>query len=241
MTDPALQNASIHDPACIKAGDACPAFLTAHNLSQKQVSYYHQFDYGHYVSWYLLATLGIAMAFYGYGKWAESRRIESSPSSKGIAARSLNKLKAMVRYVSYRRIPGTVSDQIGMPSAGITILILLFTLYCLILSFAVRPYYRAHRGYGSPPLAIRTGLMATALTPWIVALSGKANLITMLTGIGHEKLNVFHRWVARICLGLSVIHTVPFIVAPLKDGGYAALHKQYYSPGGLEVRQCTSI
>lgn len=77
--------------------------------------------------------------------------------------------------------------------------------------------------------------MAVALTPLIFALSGKANLITMLTGVGHEKLNIVHRWVGWITFGLSVAHTIPFIVAPLKDGGYKALHKQYYKPGAFEV------
>lgn len=235
-TDPALRNATVDDPACIKAGDACPAFLAAHQLSQKKVSYYQQYDYGHYVSWYLLATLGAFLFAYGYRKWIERKRhLSPAQSSKGMVNSGEKKTRAMVRYVSYRRMPGKLSDMLGMPTAGITILILLFTLYCFILSFAVRPYYRAHRGYGSPPLAIRTGLMAIALTPWIVALSGKANLITMLTGIGHEKLNVMHRWIGRICLGLSVVHTIPFIVAPLRDGGYAALNKQFYKPGGFEV------
>lgn len=235
-TDPALHNASINDPACIKAGDACPAFSAAQKLSQKQVSYYHQFDYGHYVSWYLLATLGIFMFAYIYGKWAEKKRAGASVlSSANSLSKGSQKTKALVRYVSYRRIPGILSDRLGMPSAGMIVLILLFTLYCLLLTFLIRPYYRQHRGYGSPPIGVRTGLMAIALTPWIIALSGKANLITILTGMGHEKLNIIHRWIGRICLGLSVIHTVPFIVAPLRDGGPAALHKQFYKPGAFEV------
>ena len=77
--------------------------------------------------------------------------------------------------------------------------------------------------------------MAAACTPLIVAMSGKANFITLLTGIGHERLNFVHQWVAYMCLGLSVVHTVPFLVAPLKDGGYAALHRQFYKPGAFEV------
>ena len=104
------------------------------------------------------------------------------------------------------------------------------------MSFAIRPYYREHRGYGSPPLAVRAGLMAASLTPLLIALGGKFNLITIMTGIGYEKLNVIHRWVGWMTFGLSLIHTIPFIVAPLKDGGYAALHHQFYEPGSFEVR-----
>jgi hypothetical protein len=80
-----------------------------------------------------------------------------------------------------------------------------------------------------------SGLLAVALTPWIIALFGKANFITILTGIGHEKLNILHHWTAWACLALSVVHTIPFIVAPLRNGGYAALHDQFYKPGAFEA------
>ena len=76
--------------------------------------------------------------------------------------------------------------------------------------------------------------MAAAGTPLLVALAGKANLVSALTGIGHERLNVVHRWVSGMVVGLSVVHTIPFIVAPLKDGGRRALRKQYYK-GSFEV------
>lgn len=75
--------------------------------------------------------------------------------------------------------------------------------------------------------------MAASLTPLLIALGGKASMVTLLTGLGHEKLNVFHRWVGWSIFGLSLIPTVPFIVAPLRDGGYATLHMKFYAPGGL--------
>lgn len=75
----------------------------------------------------------------------------------------------------------------------------------------------------------------TDATPLLVALAGKAKVVTLVTGLGHEKLNVVHRWVGWSVFGLSVAHTIPFIVAPLPDGGYSALHKQFYKPGTFEV------
>ena len=77
--------------------------------------------------------------------------------------------------------------------------------------------------------------MAAALTPLLVALGGKVNIVTLLTGVGYEKLNVIHRWVGWFCLGISVVHAIPFIVAPLRDGGYEALREQFYEPGAYEV------
>ncbi|KAJ5711107.1 ferric reductase NAD binding domain-containing protein [Penicillium malachiteum] len=58
--------------------------------------------------------------------------------------------------------------------------------------------------------------MSNALIPFIVALSGKVNVVTFLTGISYEKLNILHRWASYLCLCLAAVHTVPFIVTALK-------------------------
>ena len=225
-------NLSLSDPRC--NSDACKAFYEAHQLSQATVSYNHQYDYGHYSTWYYIVVIGLfTVAF--WVRHIQERRHRASHGSTKPTSHIRSKAVAAWRLIAYRRVPGWLSDRFGLPSIGLLIFFLLSILYLILLTFLVRPYYRQHRGYGSPPLGVRTGLMAVALTPLIVALSGKANIVTLLTGIGHEKLNIVHRWVAWMAFALSIVHTVPFIVAPLHDGGYAALHKQFYKPGGLEV------
>lgn len=229
--DLAIMNLPLSDPRC--SDDSCLAFEAAHNLSQAEVSYYVQFHYGHWVAWYYSAILSIAaLVYFSHLYRARYRQpvLTSQPSM-------IDKARAIRRYFSYRRFHGTLCDRLGLPSFGMLAFLLLGVLFLFALTFAVRPYYRGHRGYGSPPLAIRTGLMAASLTPLLVALSGKANLVTLLTGLGHEKLNIFHRWVGWSIFGLSVAHTVPFLVAPMRDGGLPALHKQFYQPGGYEVRK----
>ncbi|RMD44450.1 hypothetical protein DV735_g745, partial [Chaetothyriales sp. CBS 134920] len=236
-TDPpyigsATENLTLSNPSC--SNDSCKAFYDAHQLSQKLTPYAQQFDYGHYVTWFYLACIGCLTVAYVWRRWNRfifrrgGRRIEPCPR------RIWQWLVSVWRSFAYRRCSGWISTRFGLPSFGILAFMVLVILYCLLLTFWQRPYYRNHRGYGSPPLAVRTGLMAVALTPLLILLSGKANLVTMLTGIGHEKLNIFHRWVGWICFLLAVAHTIPFIVAPLKDGGYKALHAQFYKPGGLE-------
>ena len=227
--DPAFRNLPLSDPQC--SNDSCLAFQAAHNLSQATVPYYLQYDYGHWVAWYYSAILGIGTLIHlSYLYRARDRQPVpvTQPSF-------VDKAQALRRYLSYRRFNETIGKRLGLPSLGILAFLLLSVLFLFVLTFAIRPYYRQHRGYGSPPLAVRTGLMAASLTPLLVALSGKANLVTFLTGLSHEKLNFFHRWVGWSVFGLSVAHTVPFIVAPLHDGGYLALHKQFYKPGGFEV------
>src|SRR5690349_9908013 len=48
--------------------------------------------------------------------------------------------------------------------------------------FAVRPYYRYTMDSGAQLLTIRTGLLAFACIPILIALAGKANVMTLLTG-----------------------------------------------------------
>ncbi len=150
----------------------------------------------------------------------------------------LNKAIAAIRFISYRPLPvlRIWKLQIAFPSVGAVAIVsaafVFVTLYC----FIPQPFYYASIAFGSPPLAIRAGMLAVALMPWIVALSMKANLITMLTGIGHERLNVLHRWGGYLCLFLSLIHTIPFYITPVWDQGGLAVFKsfstgQYYIYG----------
>ncbi|MCJ1456026.1 hypothetical protein MMC28_006383 [Mycoblastus sanguinarius] len=142
-----------------------------------------------------------------------------------------NTFIALVRFIFYRPLPALryKERELSFPSAGTVFIVsaafIFVTLYC----FVPQPLYYASIGFGSPPLAIRAGMIAVAMMPWIVALSMKANLITLLTGIGHERLNVLHRWGAYLCLFLSLIHTVPFYVTPIWDEGGLNTFKKYFS------------
>ena len=50
-------------------------------------------------------------------------------------------------------------------------------LFAIVVTFAARPYYQERRGYGSPPLGVWAGLLAMALMPIIIALSGKVDSV----------------------------------------------------------------
>lgn len=148
------------------------------------------------------------------------------------------KLLALVRSISYRRLSGSALNWLGLPLNGMLIILISSVLFVVALTFAIRPYYRAHLGYGSPPLGIRCGFMSFACTPILIALAGKANVITLLTGISHEKLNVVHRWVAWITLGLAWVHTIPFFWISYTNGGAANVATQFFmgTTGRTEVK-----
>lgn len=222
-------NLPLSDPGC--NSELCYAFAAAENASQEAVPWAGQFEYGHWTTWYWVIILFILTVAHGIRLWRShsSNTRAEMPRGPGIGA----KVVAIGRYLHYRQFQGQWAHTVGTPPFGILAFLLITALFLAILTFAAHPYYRVHTGYGSPPLAIRTGLMAFACTPILVALAGKANLVTLLTGVSHEKLNVFHRWVALFVLFLSLVHTIPFLIAPIRDVGYTTLHTYFYSLGPI--------
>ena len=142
------------------------------------------------------------------------------------------KIIALFRFVFYRPVPAIQwgkRGELSFPGGGAIFIILAALAFVTLYSFVPQPFYYASIAFGSPPLAIRAGMIAVAMMPWIIALSMKSNLITLMTGIGHERLNVLHRWAAYICLFLSLVHTVPFYVTPVWDQAGLATFKTFFN------------
>ncbi|KAK1482256.1 ferric reductase like transmembrane component [Colletotrichum tamarilloi] len=154
----------------------------------------------------------------------------------------VNDTLALFRWVFYRPIPDFVwgSHRFTFSSLAVVtcglIALAFVTLYC----FLQQPLYWQSIQFGSPPIAIRAGMIAVALTPWIIVTSMKANVLSILIGIGPERLNVFHRWAGYLCLFLSLVHTIPFYVQPVWDDGGMDVFSRLFS-GGSGVIYGTGI
>lgn len=137
---------------------------------------------------------------------------------------------AAARLVFYHPIPVIRFSKrfrpVVFPSPGVCLIVFAALAFVTLYCFVPQPLYWSSIQFGSPPLAIRSGMIAVALMPWIVGLSMKANFISVLTGLGHERLNVLHRWLAYICLFLSLVHTIPFYVTPVWDNGGLRVFQQ---------------
>ncbi len=151
----------------------------------------------------------------------------------------LNNLIALFRYLFYRPIPEFRLRKgwkpIIFPSFAVTVLVFAALAFVTLYCFVPQPLYWQDIQFGSPPLAIRAGMLAIAMLPWIIAMAMKANLVSMLTGIGHERLNVLHRWMAYVCLFLSLIHTVPFYIGSARDPAAFAIFKSYFNLGNFYI------
>lgn len=135
--------------------------------------------------------------------------------------RPLRKLTAFCRYLSYRSFRLRKIEWTSAP-VGILLLGLLGGAYFLIMALGPQPYYWPNTATvnfgGSPPVATRTGWLSLACMPFVFATAGKSNLISALTGVSYEKLQVFHRWISYAFFVLALVHTFPFIVLHLQKG-----------------------
>lgn len=156
---------------------------------------------------------------------------QQKQQSTASAIAPFNNVVAMFRYFFYRPMPTArfMSWKFTFPSAAVLVIVFIGLAFSLLYCFLPRPLFYETMAYGSPPVAIRAGMMAIALVPWVTALASKVNLISFLTGIGHERLIVLHRWGAYICLILSAIHAVPYWYQSMRDPDGFAKFKLYFN------------
>lgn len=183
-----------------------------------------------------------------------SRFVSRLSDSRTITKSPLGRWTSIARYAEYKTFR---SMAWVTPTLGISLLIIagsafffgkqvafvLLRFQCPLtlpgISLGPQPYYWPNTktvSYGgSPPLATRTGWMAVALLPFVVALSSKQNYITALTGVSHEKLQVrskfqtviliadksyklYHQACSWAMFVLALVHTFPFIILHIRNG-----------------------
>ncbi|RVX71460.1 hypothetical protein B0A52_05032 [Exophiala mesophila] len=147
----------------------------------------------------------------------------------------INNTIAFFRWNFYRPVPALRLGKVTFtfPSLGVVVVMSICVTASMLYCFLPQPLYYSSMSYGSPPLAIRAGMMSVSLIPWIVVLATKANPVSMLTGIGHERLIVLHRWTAYLCVLFALIHAIPYWVQSARDPeGFATFklyfHQEYY-------------
>lgn len=169
--------------------------------------------YGYWTVWFYMIWLFLFMAIYLFhrihDRLKNTKEVLQKPSLK-------DKAVALLRFCTYRRPNNRFAKRIGLRqiSYGILALLTFSTIFLAILPWPQGRFLRARFRFGSPPLSIRCAMLISALTPLSVALAGKVNIITWMTGVGYEKLNVFHRYTAYMIFVLGTIHTVSSDTSP---------------------------
>ncbi|KAK7536336.1 ferric reductase like transmembrane component-domain-containing protein [Phyllosticta citribraziliensis] len=198
---------------------SCKAFTDGFNQSEHQISLMGQVDYGWWMlcywgTWVLIFTLAhiVRMSIY-YSRRRRNTNLSNVPSWT-------HRLVASYRALVYRRFSARHLRRLGLPSFGVLALLSLSTIFTACLIFPELPYLRSRFRFGSPPLSIRCAMIISALMPLLVALGGKVNVITVLTGSSYARLNIYHRYIGGLIFALATVHMIPHFVAPIQDGGY---------------------
>lgn len=236
-----IDSLPITSPYCVT--DACRAFREGFADDERKTPLLRLLEYGSWTVWFYSFWILLFTAIYVYhqvkDRLVRRKAAHGRPSLK-------DKTIALVRFWIYRRPDNCFSTKIGLrqTSYGTLALLAIATVFFAILPWPQYRYLRARFRFGSPPLSVRCAMIISALTPLTVVLAGKVNVITWMTGVGYEKLNVYHRYVAYVIFYLSTIHTVsdqlldhsrssltffkiPHLIAPVKDGGWSMLNKLY--------------
>ncbi|GAD96998.1 ferric-chelate reductase [Paecilomyces variotii No. 5] len=181
--------------------------------------YKDDYYYGHGTVYFIVVLIALFAAAHIAHLVYQSPTIK--PGKSIASSKLVSKPLALVRFFSYRSF---AIKPLGWysPALGVILIGCAAWVYFGILTLGPKPYYWPNTptvNYGgSPPIASRAGFMALALLPFTVFLAAKWNFITIVTGISHERLQVFHRWTAWLMFVLALIHTFPFIVYHIKQG-----------------------
>jgi ferric-chelate reductase len=118
--------------------------------------------------------------------------------------RSIATVTAILRESSYPQwTPLRSAFWLKVPSLGTILVLLAYLAFILALEFVNNDI---QGGQHYTALAIRAAWLAIAQVPLLILLAGKNNLIGLVTGVSYERLNVFHRWIARGMLLLATLH-----------------------------------
>ncbi|PWZ02638.1 hypothetical protein BCV70DRAFT_155730 [Testicularia cyperi] len=216
-------------PGCRPPSAVKKAAMAGHD------SYYTMGKYSRIVTWVFLALIGLAIARHLLARLRHSSR--RGVATAILAAPGYGVVTGFCRGIGYyrpkrifarRSLLGELVSADRFPSMGNILFIALPSIGFIAWCFSIKPYYRPSAVWGSTPLGVRSGMIANGMFPFLFCFGLKFNPLTWMTGISHEKLQIFHQWTARVILFFSVVHTVAFLWQPVHDGGFSNLKAWFY-------------
>ncbi|PVF99996.1 hypothetical protein CPB86DRAFT_256586 [Serendipita vermifera] len=199
--------------------------------------------YGRYTLYFLSVSLGIfflvhgikiGLFWYRYVRWSQANRADlpafyvfrmrsNSPSSP-----LHSKLISFLRVLTYPRLPYPVARIVNPiwtvgplgPNILLFIVLVFISMYCWVNEYFYRSPF-----YGSPPLAMRSEWLACALIPFLFVLGAKRNLISWITGVSHDKLQVLHQGFGFLTLYMSLVHVFSEIIQSKMELPWTEVYK----------------
>ncbi|KAJ5619346.1 hypothetical protein N7510_003330 [Penicillium lagena] len=200
---PDLTNAGLNMSNYTVASDFLAALLDDSVLQQSDYAIARAFWYGIVV---VIVLAGVA----NWSRWGLLKlRLRAAAAKHPRPATSSNSVTsllagctAVIREVVYHQLT-PANSWLRVPTFGSILLILVYFGYVMGLQFFNVDYPGAQHWQAQ---GLRAGWLTIAQFPLLLLLAGKRNLIGYAVGVSYERLQILHRWVARIMLLTATIH-----------------------------------
>ncbi|PWY75826.1 metalloreductase [Aspergillus eucalypticola CBS 122712] len=148
-------------------------------------------------------VINILNRFLAYQRLKDSSLTPSKP--KSIFFSTYATLTAIVREASYATLPPLSFRGHFYHFAPLGPVAIILANLIVVLVFCFYKLDTADQ-WKWEDVGYRTGFIAICQLPLIFLLAGRQNLIGMLVGMSYERLNWFHRWIARTLWLTATIH-----------------------------------
>ncbi|MAD87583.1 MAG: hypothetical protein CL912_31885 [Deltaproteobacteria bacterium] len=133
-------------------------------------------------------------------------------------AQAISRFPSTIDFYHVRPVPRLLGNA---PTYGQALYILDFTILNLVLTFTgydsvapiPHPLGYDRRGEWLAYAGYRTGDIAFALLPLIILFAGRNNILLWATNWSHSTYLFLHRWVARILVLQTALHSLFLLVA----------------------------
>ncbi|KAK5328500.1 ferric-chelate reductase Frp1 [Exophiala xenobiotica] len=172
-----------------------------------------------HVYWYLVAAVtGLLILRRGIdrSRILAARRNQWQPGTipfrpDNVFAQSYDTLITICRELAYPQIwtfTGRISKYFTPPSLGKCLLLSIYWLVILTMlwSNTILTPSSPDYAYKWEIVGFRAAWVSVTQLPLIYILSGKVNIIGILTGISYERLNWLHRWIGRTIFLTVIVH-----------------------------------
>jgi ferric-chelate reductase len=132
---------------------------------------------------------------------AANRPRPATPSN--LFSKSVACITAIGREATYAQYTPKSSRFFKIPPVGTITLLVGYLAWVILLEFVNNDVEGAQH---FTSLGVRAAWLGVAQVPLLILLAGKNNLIGAVVGVSYERLNVLHRWAARVLLVLVTLH-----------------------------------
>ncbi|KAF8853911.1 putative FRE ferric reductase-like transmembrane component [Acephala macrosclerotiorum] len=161
--------------------------------------------------WYgIVIVIALATCLNLFLRLKSRSRLRGTVPSKSVPVQTVKKTGIIgsgvgfVRKLCYPQYSPIYRPQsFQVPPFGIVFLILAYLCFVLSLEYTNQ---KVQGDQHNQAIGVRAGWLTITQLPLLILLSGKVNLIGLLSGISYERLNVLHRWVARTMLLTATLH-----------------------------------